>query len=114
MITKNKDVNPVAKAKGVIVGVALYRGKYERVVEANPSLASIVVIEKYGFPEVLFPGVSRNDFYITLDSGEFNFERSNKSVELSVCVKNSMGETIPVRCWLLRIRAPSPPLPTAR
>jgi hypothetical protein len=95
-IAKSKDVSLVPKAKGVIVGVAVYRGTLDRVLDMNPSLKHVAITERYGFPDVLFPGVSRNDFYITMDSGEFNFERSTKSIELSLCIKNAAGEVIPV------------------
>eukprot|EP01094_Clydonella_sp_ATCC50884_P028734 TRINITY_DN8724_c0_g1_i1.p1 TRINITY_DN8724_c0_g1~~TRINITY_DN8724_c0_g1_i1.p1 ORF type:complete len:1774 (+),score=493.43 TRINITY_DN8724_c0_g1_i1:697-5322(+) len=95
LIVKNsKEVSPVPKAKGVIVSVSLLRGSYVEILDEHPELQSVTVTERFGFPDVVFPGVSRNDFYVTLESGEFLFDRSTKTVDVSACVKTNNGEVV--------------------
>ena len=94
LIVKNKDVAPVSKAKGVIISVAVLSGTYDEVVQQTEGLRDISVTERFGFPEVVFPGVSRNDFYITLEAGEFLFDRSTKNVEVSVTIRTDTGDVI--------------------
>lgn len=50
-----------------------------------------------GFPEVIFPGDVRNDFYLTLVSGEFSkgSKGSDKNIEVTVVVCDAKGVVVP-------------------
>ena len=45
----------------------------------------------------IFPGDARNDYYITIDSGDFTQDRKGKNIEVVMTVRDSHdGSVIPV------------------
>ena len=99
MILKRKDVSLVPKAKGVILGLTHFVGPAEEMSASNslPSkfeeLKDVQMTDKYGFPEIVYPGSSRNDFYLTFSAGEFAVD---KTFEVEVVVRMKNGEILPV------------------
>src|SRR5690606_17741272 len=65
-ILKKTNVVPVEKAKGIVVGLTLLKGKLETHYSITPALRDLPVCTRLGFPEVISPGLSRNDFYVTV------------------------------------------------
>jgi hypothetical protein len=54
-------------------------------------------VDKLGFPEVILPGVVRNDIYITVEYGQFEkgHKKTERNVEVGVVVCNKAGNIIP-------------------
>jgi hypothetical protein len=94
VILRQKDVTPVQKAKGIIVGMYMIDGLLETNPLPNLDLKQITITNKYGFPDIIYPGTERNDFYFTLDSGEFALD---KTMEVEFMIKLRNGEILPVR-----------------
>lgn len=92
MILKQKDVSLVQKAKGIVIGLSVFDDLDPMTVKEDERLIRVRHTEKYGFPEVVYPGASRNDMYVTMESGEFTME---KTIEVEVCVKMASGEQVP-------------------
>jgi dedicator of cytokinesis protein 1 len=88
VIIRQKDVSLIQKAKGIIVGLSQYDVESDSFyrITSQPT-------NKRGFPEVILPGMSRNDLFITLDSGEFP---EGKTFEIGVSVRLDDGEVLPV------------------
>ena len=80
----------VEKAKGVFVGVSMIEGRYQ---QHKEKLYKIWGTEKHGFPEVILPGVTRNDLYLTIECADFNLD---KTIEVFVSIKMANGEFLPV------------------
>ncbi|XP_028841844.1 dedicator of cytokinesis protein 3-like [Denticeps clupeoides] len=83
---------------GLVVSLQLFRGELDVVRRENPLIFArgAVTTRKLGFPDVMQPGDSRNDLYLTLERGEF--ERGGKSVqkniEVTVFVLYADGEVL--------------------
>jgi len=81
--------------QGIWLSLQMLHGDMQTVREEHPSLVNrfTVVARKHGFPDVIFPGDTRNDIYITLISG--NFERgsksANKNIQVSMAVHAGDG-----------------------
>ncbi|KYQ89326.1 SH3 domain-containing protein [Tieghemostelium lacteum] len=97
MIIKNpSNLQAVPKAKGICVGLTLLPGDLKQVIKENPVLEEVSKTNKLGFPEVIFPGETRNDIFITLDSGEYSQDRktSAKNVEVIIQARLEDGELV--------------------
>ncbi|XP_049341467.1 dedicator of cytokinesis protein 3-like isoform X2 [Astyanax mexicanus] len=83
---------------GLIVSLQLFRGDLDTLRRENHLMFSrgVTLTRKLGFPDVILPGDSRNDLYLTLERGDF--ERGGKSVqkniEVTVYVLYADGETL--------------------
>lgn len=96
---KQKDVSIVPKAKGIIVGLTHLIGSLQSV-NAKGNIPKHIGkindfqrVEKYGFPDIIYPGTCRNDFFVTLEAGEFAID---KTIEVEAVVKMRNGEILPV------------------
>eukprot|EP01133_Synstelium_polycarpum_P010994 gene10994-12806_t len=97
MIIKNPaNLQQVPKAKGVCIGLTLLPGELKRLMDENPVLDEVSLTNKLGFPEVIYPGDTRNDLFITLESGEYSQDRktSAKNVEVIVQARLESGELV--------------------
>ncbi|GAM25576.1 hypothetical protein SAMD00019534_087510 [Acytostelium subglobosum LB1] len=97
MIIKNPANMPqVPKAKGVCVGLTLLPGELSQVIKENPVLEEVALTNKLGFPEVIYPGDTRNDLYFTIESGEYSQDRktSAKNVEIVVQARLENGDLV--------------------
>ncbi len=83
-----QHLQEVPRAKGIVIGLTGFTGDFKSVLQDNPPLKEIAVTNRFGFPEVILPGINRNDFYITVEEGEFSQDRktSAKNVEVTVQV----------------------------
>eukprot|EP01132_Coremiostelium_polycephalum_P004848 gene4848-6043_t len=97
MIIKNpSNLQAVPKAKGICIGLTLLPGDLKQVTKENPILEEVTKTNKLGFPEVIFPGETRNDIFITLESGEYSQDRktSAKNVEIIIQARLEDGELV--------------------
>uniref|UniRef100_A0A3B4Z574 Dedicator of cytokinesis protein 3-like n=1 Tax=Stegastes partitus TaxID=144197 RepID=A0A3B4Z574_9TELE len=76
----------------------LLRGELEQIRRENQAVfnRALALTRKLGFPDVILPGDTRNDLYLTLERGEF--ERGGKSVqkniEVTLYVLYADGDTL--------------------
>uniref|UniRef100_A0AAQ4QWB1 Dedicator of cytokinesis 3 n=1 Tax=Gasterosteus aculeatus aculeatus TaxID=481459 RepID=A0AAQ4QWB1_GASAC len=83
---------------GFIFSLQLLGGELEQIRRENQAVFNRVLVftRKLGFPEVILPGDTRNDLYLTLERGEF--ERGGKSVqkniEVTLFVLYADGDTL--------------------
>uniref|UniRef100_A0A3Q0T2Q9 Dedicator of cytokinesis 3 n=1 Tax=Amphilophus citrinellus TaxID=61819 RepID=A0A3Q0T2Q9_AMPCI len=83
---------------GLIISLQLLRGELEQIRRENQAVFSraLALTRKLGFPDVILPGDTRNDLYLTLERGEF--ERGGKSVqkniEVTLYVLYADGDTL--------------------
>ncbi|KAM6977028.1 dedicator of cytokinesis protein 3-like isoform 1-T1 [Aplochiton taeniatus] len=83
---------------GLIISLQLLRGELEQIRRENQAVFSraLALTRKLGFPDVILPGDTRNDLYLTLERGDF--ERGGKSVqkniEVTVYVLYADGDTL--------------------
>ncbi|XP_030639791.1 dedicator of cytokinesis protein 3-like [Chanos chanos] len=83
---------------GLIVSLQFFRGDLDTLRRENHMIFSrgVAITRKLGFPDIILPGDSRNDLYLTLERGDF--ERGGKSVqkniEVTVCVLYADGEIL--------------------
>lgn len=70
--SNTKEFEQSPRAQRIAVVVKAFHGEAETIVKENPSLLQDVPItSRLGFPDVVFPGDTRNELYIKLWSGEF-------------------------------------------
>lgn len=99
VILKQKDVSVVPKAKGIIVGLTQLFGPLQNVMSKGNipkhigNIKDFHQVEKYGFPDIIYPGTCRNDFFVTFDAGEFAMD---KTIEVEAIVRMRNGELLPV------------------
>uniref|UniRef100_A0A3Q2CXQ0 Dedicator of cytokinesis 3 n=1 Tax=Cyprinodon variegatus TaxID=28743 RepID=A0A3Q2CXQ0_CYPVA len=83
---------------GLIISLQLLRGELEQIRRENQAVfnRALALTRKLGFPDVILPGDTRNDLYLTLERGEF--ERGGKSVqkniEVTLYVLYADGDTL--------------------
>uniref|UniRef100_A0A7N6B6K4 Dedicator of cytokinesis 3 n=1 Tax=Anabas testudineus TaxID=64144 RepID=A0A7N6B6K4_ANATE len=83
---------------GLIISLQLLRGDLEQIRRENQAVfnRALALTRKLGFPDVILPGDTRNDLYLTLERGEF--ERGGKSVqkniEVTLYVLYADGDTL--------------------
>uniref|UniRef100_A0AAZ3QZD8 Dedicator of cytokinesis 3 n=1 Tax=Oncorhynchus tshawytscha TaxID=74940 RepID=A0AAZ3QZD8_ONCTS len=83
---------------GLIISLQLLRGELDQIRRENQAVFSraLAITRKLGFPDVIMPGDTRNDLYLTLERGDF--ERGGKSVqkniEVTVYVLYADGDTL--------------------
>uniref|UniRef100_A0AAY4E0L2 Dedicator of cytokinesis 4 n=1 Tax=Denticeps clupeoides TaxID=299321 RepID=A0AAY4E0L2_9TELE len=88
--------SPVGSNTGLAVTLQLLHGDLEQIHKDCMHLFthSISITKRLGFSEIIMPGETRNDLYITLERGEF--EKGGKSVarnvEISVHLVEADGE----------------------
>ncbi|KAF7315306.1 hypothetical protein MIND_00045100 [Mycena indigotica] len=94
IISKNtKEYEKSPRAESMAVTVKIFRGDSAIIVKENTSLLQDTPHTlRLGFPDVVFPGDVRNEFYIKLWSGEFS-SSNNASGRLSVAqfARGQMG-----------------------
>ncbi|XP_030369556.1 dedicator of cytokinesis protein 1 isoform X2 [Scaptodrosophila lebanonensis] len=92
----NKDIGKIDSKMAVTIEVL--RGDIKQIKEDFPRLVhpNVPVARKMGFPEVILPGDVRNDLYLTICCGEFAriAKKSEKNVEVTVCVANEQGQLV--------------------
>jgi len=73
-----------SRAQRIAVVVKAFRGDAETIVKENPSLLQdIPMTFRLGFPDVVFPGDTRNELYVKLWSGDFFYAPGGGSRILS-------------------------------
>uniref|UniRef100_A0A8C7S5S2 Dedicator of cytokinesis 3 n=1 Tax=Oncorhynchus mykiss TaxID=8022 RepID=A0A8C7S5S2_ONCMY len=83
---------------GLIISLQLLRGEMDQIRRENHAVfsRSLAIMRKLGFSDVIMPGDTRNDLYLTLERGDF--ERGGKSVqkniEVTVYVLYADGDTL--------------------
>ncbi|XP_077981762.1 dedicator of cytokinesis protein 3-like isoform X1 [Glandiceps talaboti] len=81
---------------GIPISLRMLHGDVSQIKRENPLLFSrpVHLVRKLGFADVIMPGDARNDFYITLQRGEFEKgnKTSGKNVEVSMKVFDSDGK----------------------
>ncbi|XP_049589605.1 dedicator of cytokinesis protein 3 isoform X3 [Syngnathus scovelli] len=77
-----------ANNSGLVISLQLLHGDVEALRRENKWLSRASVTHKLGFPDVMVPGDVRNDFYLTLERGDF--ERGGKSVQKNIEVTVSV------------------------
>ncbi len=97
-------IQPVPLAKGICIGLQLFSGDHSALISEQPPYKDISVTQRLTFGDIFLPGMQRNDFYLTLEEGDFSQEASAKSLEVIVQVRRDNGEPVKVRCidiyWL--------------
>ncbi|KAJ7072473.1 hypothetical protein C8F01DRAFT_1216121 [Mycena amicta] len=96
IISKNvKEYEKTPRAESIAVTIKIFRGDSATIVRENTSLLQDTPHTlRLGFPDVVFPGDVRNEFYIKLWSGEFSSANA-ASGRLSVAqfARGQMGPT---------------------
>uniref|UniRef100_A0A674AW66 Dedicator of cytokinesis 3 n=1 Tax=Salmo trutta TaxID=8032 RepID=A0A674AW66_SALTR len=83
---------------GLIISLQLLRGELDQIRRENQAVfsRSLAIMRKLGFSDVIVPGDTRNDLYLTLERGDF--ERGGKSVqkniEVTIYVLYADGDTL--------------------
>ncbi|XP_075881740.1 dedicator of cytokinesis protein 5 [Nelusetta ayraudi] len=92
-VIATREVNH--KGQGLFVTLKLLPGDLAQVRKDYPHFVdrSTAVVRKMGFPEIILPGIVRNDFYITLLQGEFDRgkKKTPKNVEVILSVHDQEG-----------------------
>ncbi|EJD42755.1 cytoplasmic protein [Auricularia subglabra TFB-10046 SS5] len=77
---RTKEYEKSARAEMVAVNVKAFHGDAKTIVRENPSLMQDAALtQRLGFPDVVFPGDTRNELYVKLWNGEF-FTKNRRSV----------------------------------
>ncbi|KAG7465378.1 hypothetical protein MATL_G00175820 [Megalops atlanticus] len=78
--------------KALVGDIVQIRKEYPHLVDR-----STVVARKLGFPEIIMPGVVRNDIYLTLAAGDFDKynKTTQKNVEVIMWVCDEEGKVVP-------------------
>uniref|UniRef100_A0AAQ4R415 Dedicator of cytokinesis 5 n=1 Tax=Gasterosteus aculeatus aculeatus TaxID=481459 RepID=A0AAQ4R415_GASAC len=80
---------------GLFVTLKLLAGDLAQVRKDYPHLVdrSTAIVRKMGFPEIILPGIVRNDIYVTLLQGEFDRgkKKTPKNVEVILSVHDDEG-----------------------
>ncbi|XP_067937845.1 dedicator of cytokinesis protein 1-like [Watersipora subatra] len=90
----------IHKGQGIWVSVRLLDGDIKQVREAYPHLivGPTIVARKMGFPEVIMPSDVRNDFYVTINLGDFGQGRlADRNVQISMQVCSRDGKPLAIR-----------------
>ncbi|UZJ54324.1 hypothetical protein CBS101457_003644 [Exobasidium rhododendri] len=97
-----KEFEKSPRADLLAISVKVFHGEKRTIVRENPSLLQDAPLTaRLGFPDVVFPGDTRNEAYIKLWSGEF-FPQGNKmpggntprNIQISVEVRNKDGTVL--------------------
>eukprot|EP00002_Diphylleia_rotans_P033952 TRINITY_DN726_c0_g1_i1.p1 TRINITY_DN726_c0_g1~~TRINITY_DN726_c0_g1_i1.p1 ORF type:complete len:1627 (-),score=400.74 TRINITY_DN726_c0_g1_i1:247-5127(-) len=91
------NYEPVPRSMGVVVLLQVAVGDFQETIMRRKDFNDLSLSNKLGFPEVIMPGDTRNDLYVTLDHGEFLQDRkkSAKNVEVTARVLNEHGQVVP-------------------
>uniref|UniRef100_A0A8C2ZVH6 Dedicator of cytokinesis 5 n=1 Tax=Cyclopterus lumpus TaxID=8103 RepID=A0A8C2ZVH6_CYCLU len=83
---------------GLFVTLKLLSGDLAQVRKDYPHFVdrSTAIVRKMGFPEIILPGIVRNDIYVTLLQGEFDRgkKKTPKNVEVILSVYDDEGNLI--------------------
>uniref|UniRef100_A0A8C9ZKT8 Dedicator of cytokinesis 5 n=1 Tax=Sander lucioperca TaxID=283035 RepID=A0A8C9ZKT8_SANLU len=89
-VIATREVNH--KGQGLFVTLKLLPGDLAQVRKDYPHFVdrSTAIVRKMGFPEIILPGIVRNDIYVTLLQGEFDRgkKKTPKNVEVILSVHN--------------------------
>uniref|UniRef100_A0AAQ4QLF9 Dedicator of cytokinesis 5 n=1 Tax=Gasterosteus aculeatus aculeatus TaxID=481459 RepID=A0AAQ4QLF9_GASAC len=92
-VITTREVNH--KGQGLFVTLKLLAGDLAQVRKDYPHLVdrSTAIVRKMGFPEIILPGIVRNDIYVTLLQGEFDRgkKKTPKNVEVILSVHDDEG-----------------------
>ncbi|XP_062418433.1 dedicator of cytokinesis protein 5 isoform X1 [Pungitius pungitius] len=92
-VIATREVNH--KGQGLFVTLKLLAGDLGQVRKDFPHLVdrSTAIVRKMGFPEIILPGIVRNDIYVTLLQGEFDRgkKKTPKNVEVILSVHDNEG-----------------------
>lgn len=97
-----REIAKSPRADLLSVGVKVWHGDKDVLVRENPSLLQDVAqTARLGFPDVVFPGDTRNEVYVKLWSGDFYPQSSkvsvgntSKNVQVSVEVRTRDGSVL--------------------
>uniref|UniRef100_A0A8C9ZKA0 Dedicator of cytokinesis 5 n=1 Tax=Sander lucioperca TaxID=283035 RepID=A0A8C9ZKA0_SANLU len=95
-VIATREVNH--KGQGLFVTLKLLPGDLAQVRKDYPHFVdrSTAIVRKMGFPEIILPGIVRNDIYVTLLQGEFDRgkKKTPKNVEVILSVHNDEGSSV--------------------
>eukprot|EP01114_Cavostelium_apophysatum_P020900 TRINITY_DN713_c0_g1_i1.p1 TRINITY_DN713_c0_g1~~TRINITY_DN713_c0_g1_i1.p1 ORF type:complete len:1705 (+),score=520.73 TRINITY_DN713_c0_g1_i1:76-5190(+) len=92
LIPKGQNLISLPHARGVVLGLTLYRGEVSEVSPTIPDFKDFPQINRLEFPDVIMPGLQRHDFYVTLEAGD-NLKIEN--LEVAIVLNNDDGKAIP-------------------
>ncbi|XP_053619382.1 dedicator of cytokinesis protein 1 isoform X3 [Plodia interpunctella] len=97
-VMANRDLKDTKNHQGLWVTLQLVEGDLKQIREENAHLVvgNIVIARKMGFPEVILPGLARNDLYVTLVAGSFSkgSKSSDRNIEVAARVVDKHGQTL--------------------
>lgn len=89
---KPNTYDRIEKAKGVCLSLRLLHGEITSLSQELGFLLDVPRVQKLGFPDIILPGETRNDLYMTLITGDFSQDRkASKNVQLTLCVLDKKG-----------------------
>lgn len=95
--SRTRDFEKNARADVVVVRVSAFHGASEAIVRDHPSLLEAVpTTQRLGFPDVVEPGLVRNDVYLKLWSGDFGSgavgrASPSRNIEVDIEVRHADG-----------------------
>ncbi|ORX57487.1 hypothetical protein DM01DRAFT_1319407 [Hesseltinella vesiculosa] len=95
--SNSKDIGQSARAESLCVFLRMFYGVQDQVLNVNAALLQdIPHTLRIGFPDVVFPDDVRNEWYLTLDSGQFaHFARNRNNIQVILCIRdNQTGEVV--------------------
>ena len=83
----------IATAQALVISLQAFHGDVAAVTKDNGLLAAVTQTKKMGFPDVITPGISRNEMYVTLVEGDFQQGRKTaaKNIEVAMTVRWGSG-----------------------
>ncbi|XP_063389536.1 dedicator of cytokinesis protein 1 [Cydia fagiglandana] len=99
-VITNRELKETKHQQGLWVSIQLVDGDLKQVREENPHIlvSNTAIARKMGFPEVIRPGDTRNDLYVTLCSGSFSrggVKNSERNIELCARIVDKNGQIVP-------------------
>ena len=96
---KDPNITEIPKTKGVSVAISQRQGDLDFNLPSDDKLTRAISVPKTYLPRIIdSTRMSRDDFYLILNRAEFNSDKRNRSVEVTLSVKTEDGQFVPV--WL--------------
>ncbi|XP_060806900.1 dedicator of cytokinesis protein 1 [Amyelois transitella] len=97
-VMANRELKDTKNHQGLWVTLQLVEGDLKQIREENAHLVvgNTVIARKMGFPEVILPGLARNELYVTLVGGSFSkgSKSSDRNIEVAARVVDTHGDTL--------------------
>ncbi|XP_073963645.1 dedicator of cytokinesis protein myoblast city [Choristoneura fumiferana] len=99
-VITNRELKETKHSQGLWVTLQLVEGDLKQVREENPHIVvgNTAIARKMGFPEIIRPGDTRNELYVTLCSGSFSRgggKSSERNIELCARLVDKDGRVMP-------------------